>query len=337
MSAAEPMGAAETAPSDEPRVVVTDWNFPNLDRERAVLKGLSVRFEAHQALEESELLELLPGADAALVQFAPITERVLEALRGCRVVVRYGVGVDNIDIDAAARLGIPIAYVPDYCIDEVADHTTTLLLALLRRLPSYDRSIREQVWEPAGVGGALKPLDEVTVGLIGLGRIGSRVLGRLRTFGCRPIVHDPYLTPDWAAEHKIELVELERLLASADAISLHLPLSEATHHLIDAAKIERMKPTAVLVNTARGALIDTDALAQALNNGLVGGAALDVFEQEPLPADSPLRKAPNLLMTPHAAWYSSRSIGRLQQLAAEEVRRALLGEPLRCPFRPGKP
>ncbi len=317
------------------RVVVTDWTFPNLDTERSVLADLGVDFEAYQALEENELIEAVAGADALLVQFAPITANVMAALEGCRVLVRYGVGVDNVDLEAAARHGVPVAYVPDYCMEEVADHTTALMLAMLRRLPAYDGSVRSHRWDAASVGGAMTPLSEATVGLIGLGRIGSEVRERLRPFGCRVVVHDPFLVAHQAEALGVELVALESLLADADAISLHAPLTPASQHLLGADSLALVKPTAVIVNTSRGPLIDTEALAAALRDGRLGGAALDVFEEEPLPADSPLRDCPNLLLTPHAAWYSSRSMGRLQQLAAEEVRRALLGEPLRCPVKTG--
>ena len=181
----------------------------------------------------------------------------------------------------------------------------------------------------------MTPLSEATVGLIGLGRIGSEVRERLRPFGCRVVVHDPFLVAHQAEALGVELVALESLLADADAISLHAPLTPASQHLLGADSLALVKPTAVIVNTSRGPLIDTEALAAALRDGRLGGAALDVFEEEPLPADSPLRDCPNLLLTPHAAWYSSRSMGRLQRLAAEEVRRALLGEPLRCPVKTG--
>ncbi len=317
------------------RVVVTDWTFPNLDTERSILADLGVDFEAYQARGENELIEAVAGADALLVQFAPITANVMAALEGCRVLVRYGVGVDNVDLEEAARHGVPVAYVPDYCMEEVADHTTALMLAMLRRLPTYDGSVRSHQWDAAGVGGAMTPLSEATVGLIGLGRIGSEVRERLRPFGCRVVVHDPFLVAHQAEVLGVELVALESLLADADAISLHAPLTPASQHLLGADSLALVKPTAVIVNTSRGPLIDTEALAAALRDGRLGGAALDVFEEEPLPADSPLRDCPNLLLTPHAAWYSSRSMDRLQRLAAEEVRRALLGEPLRCPVKTG--
>ncbi len=317
------------------RVVVTDWTFPNLDTERSILADLGVDFEAYQARGENELIEAVAGADALLVQFAPITANVMAALEGCRVLVRYGVGVDNVDLEAAAHRGVPVAYVPDYCMEEVTDHTTALMLAMLRRLPAYDGSVRSHQWDAAGVGGAMTPLSEATVGLIGLGRIGSEVRERLRPFGCRVVVHDPFLVAHQAEALGVELVALESLLADADAISLHAPLTPASQHLLGADSLALVKPTAVIVNTSRGPLIDTEALAAALRDGRLGGAALDVFEEEPLPADSPLRDCPNLLLTPHAAWYSSRSMGRLQRLAAEEVRRALLGEPLRCPVKTG--
>lgn len=241
--------------------------------------------------------------------------------------IRYGIGYDNIEMDAARELGIRVAVVPDYGVDTVADHAVTLLLAAARRVLHYDRLIREN---RGGVdpraGGAINELASTTVGLVGTGRIGTAVAARLRPFGVRIIAHDPYAT----AADGIELVPLDEVLSVSDVISLHAPATPDTHHLIRAETLRLMRPHAILVNTARGALVDSRDLADALSAGTIAGAALDVVDPEPLPKDSPLWDAPNVLMTPHVAFYSTQSLDRLERLAAEEAERALRGEALRC-------
>jgi D-3-phosphoglycerate dehydrogenase / 2-oxoglutarate reductase len=270
------------------------------------------------------------GAQVAFVNFAPITEEVLAALAPGAVVVRYGIGYDNVDVDAARRIGVSVANVPDYGTATVADHAVACLLALLRRLPAYDRAIRADGWvTPTGLG-SLPGLASTTVGLVGIGSIGLAVESRLRPFGITVLAHDPYADRDEPAARGVRLVDLPELLASSHAVSLHAPLVPATQHLIDAAALGRMRPGAVLVNTSRGGLVDPDALADALASGQVAAAALDVFEPEPLPLDSRLREFPQVLFTPHAAFFSDDSVAALQRLAAEEAARALAGEPLRC-------
>jgi D-3-phosphoglycerate dehydrogenase len=311
-------------------VPVTDWTFPSLDPERAVLEPLGAQVVGLQCRSEEEARAALAGARVALVQFAPIGRGALAALAPGATLVRYGVGVDNIDLAAARELGVAVANVPDYCVDEVADHTAVLLLSLLRKLPALERELRAGGWAGIAAASPLPPLSQVRVGFVGLGRIGRAVLARLRPFGCRFLVCDPALAPVDAAALGVELAGLDALLAESDAVTLHLPLTPTTRHLIDAARLAQMRPTAVLVNTARGGLVDAAALAAALTAGQLGAAGLDVFEIEPLPADSPLRAAPRLTLTPHMSWYSDAAIGRLQRMAAEEAARALRGQPLRC-------
>lgn len=320
---------------DSKSVVITDYTFPSLDIERGLLSSVGAVLRDYQAKDEQEVIEALRGAEVVLTQFAPIGRRAIEALGPGATVIRYGVGVDNIDLEAAQERGVNVAYVPDYCIDEVADHTVASLLALLRKLKILDHQVRAGRWDPVKVAKPLLPFRETLVGFVGLGRIGRGVLERLRVFGFQFVVHDPYLSPDDTTELGIESAELNEMLAKVDALSLHVPLTSDTHHLVDAERLSRMKSTAVVVNTARGALIDANALAEALRRGTLAGAALDVFETEPLPGDSPLRNSPNILLSPHVAWYSEDSLPRLQRLAAEEAVRALLGEPLRCPIKLG--
>ncbi len=311
-------------------IVVTDQAFGGVERERALAERLGVPFAEHQCVTEEETVEAVSGASVALVNFAPFTPRVLEALGEGATVIRYGIGFDNVDVDAAKRLGVAVCNVPDYGADTVADHTVASLLAMLRRLKAYDSAVRERGWLKAGDIGAIRGFAETTVGLVGTGRIGRAVAARLRPFGFRILASDPFVTAEQLAPLGIELVGLETLFASAHAISLHAPLTPENEHLIGAAALERMQPGAVLVNTSRGGLVDTDALVDALRAGRLGGAALDVFDSEPLAADSPLRSLDSVVLTPHAAFYSDTSLAALQQLATEEAERAVLGRPLRC-------
>jgi D-3-phosphoglycerate dehydrogenase len=314
------------------RVVITDYTFPTLDIEREVISSVGAVVEDYQCKSEEDVVAAVRGAKVVLAQFAPIGRPALEVLAEDATVVRYGVGVDNIDVQAAQELGISVAYVPDYCVDEVADHTAALLLALLRKVKVFDEGVRSGDWGAVGLAKPLLPLKKTIIGLVGLGRIGRAVLERLRPFGVRFIVYDPFLSLEEASELGISLTDLEPLLAESDAISLHVPLTQETTHLLDRERMSSMKSNAVVVNTARGALIDPDALAEALETGDIGGAALDVFEEEPLPPESPLRDLSNILLSPHAAWYSEDSMPRLQRLVAEEAARALQKEPLRCPI-----
>lgn len=314
-----------------PKIVVTDATFPSLAHERATAEQLGASFvEAHCRTAE-DVIAAATGADVLIVQFATVTAEAISNLKPGSLIVRYGIGLDNIDLDAAGRRGVKVAYVPDYATGEVADHTATLVVTTLRRIASLDRSVREMRWDVVGVAGQLKSFSDTLVGYIGFGRIGQEVHSRLKPFGFKSIVADPYADVSALAELGAELVDVDSLVSQADVITLHSPLTSETRHIINAERLARMSPHAVIVNTARGGLVDPDALTAALTEGRLRGAALDVFEAEPLPQDSPLRQCPNLTLTPHAAWYSTSAIERLQRLAADEVRRHLTGEAMRCP------
>jgi D-3-phosphoglycerate dehydrogenase len=266
-------------------------------------------------------------ADALLVQWAPLTRRVMEELKQCRHIVRIGIGVDNVDLEAAAEHGIAVSNVPDYCIDEVADHTLSLALALSRQLMQIDSRVRAGIWKITP-DAAMPAFRDMTFITIGFGRIAREVLDRARAFGFRLAAFDPLVPTAAFAERGVDSVTLDEAFAMADVLSLHSPLTPDTRHLVNALRLKTMKPTAVVVNTARGGLIDTVALAAALEEGLIGGVGLDVFEIEPLEADHPIRSSPNTLLTSHVAWYSQASVPQLQRKAAEEIVRGLLGEPL---------
>lgn len=313
------------------RVVVTDSGFEDLDRERRAAENRGASFEARQCRTAEEVRDAVAGAAVAVVQFAPVDGLALAGLSPGARLIRYGVGFDNIDVAAARARGHDVAYVPDYCAGEVADHTAAMALALLRGLPVLDSQVRDGGWGVLKATPAIAAGGDVTVGFLGLGRIGQATLARLRGFGFDFVVDDPRIDERTAADLGLSRVSRAELLGRSDVVILHLPLSDATHHVLDAEALAAMKPGALLVNTARGGLIDEAALARALEQGHLGGAALDVFETEPLPADSPLRSAPRLLLSPHASWYSRTAIARLQTLVADEIDRALTGQPPRCP------
>jgi D-3-phosphoglycerate dehydrogenase len=313
------------------KVVVTDYTFPSLAREEAAAQAAGATFSAHQCKSDAEVAEAVRGADAVAVQFAAFGPRAAAAVAPGATVIRYGVGYDNIDLAAAAAAGLKLGYVPDYCADEVADHTAAAILTLLRKLVALDASVRAGDWAAVKVAKPMKPFRDTTVGFYGMGQIGSAVKARLQGFGFRFIAADPGLTADRAAAEGVSLVSADTLLEEADVISLHAPGTPETTGFFNAERLARMQPHAVLVNSARGLLVNEADLAAALTAGTIGGAALDVFEAEPLPADSPLRDAPNCLLTPHAAWYSEAAMGRLQGLVAEDLARALRGAPPRKP------
>jgi D-3-phosphoglycerate dehydrogenase len=316
------------------RVVVLDHAFGSVDAERDVALAHGARFEVFQCRSAAETRDAARDADVAFVNFAPVDADVVAALAPGAVVIRYGIGYDNVDLGAVRAAGVRLANVPDYGADTVADHTVALMLAALRRVVEFDAAIRAHGWVGPTVLGAVPGLADTTIGLVGTGRIGLQVAARLAVFGCTVQAYDPF-APDSAFGGELDRVDLADLLATSDVVSLHCPLTADTHHLVDRRTLAAMKPGALLVNTSRGGLVDTDAVLDALDSGRLGGAALDVFEVEPLPADSRLRTHPRTILTPHAAFYSTRSLRALQQLAAGEAGRALRGEPLRCPVLDG--
>ena len=305
------------------KVVITDYTFPNLEAEEKAALSAGAEFFAHQCKTDAEVAEAVKDADAVAVQFADFGRLAAKAVKPGASIIRYGVGYDNIDLEAAAAAGLRVGYVPDYCADEVAEHTAAAILALLRKLPMLDASVRKGAWAAVQHAKPLKPFGETVVGFFGMGQIGSAVKARLAGFGFDFLVADPWLQQDAAAGAR--LVSAADLLAQSDIISLHAPATAETTGYFNADAFAQMPRHAMLVNSARGALINEADLAAALNEGVIAGAALDVFCDEPLPATSPLRRAPNCLLTPHAAWYSEAAIGRLQTLVADDLAAALKG------------
>lgn len=309
------------------KVVITDSNFASDAPEREVLAGAGLVPERFSCRTEDEMKEAGKGADAVLVQFAPVTRDVIDAWTNCKLIVRYGIGYDNVDVAYAAQKGIQVCNVPAYCLDEVADHTCALILAGTRKIVAMHESVKRGEWQVEAVARPMPRSSDTTIGLIGFGRIGERVCARLTPFGFAFAVYDPYLSAEAAAAKGVRKADdWTAFLAEADVISMHVPLTAETKHMINEMSLRQMKKSALIVNTSRGALIDTHALARALADGVVGGAALDVFENEPLEADHPLRNCRNAILTPHAAYYSDSALVTLQRQAAEEVVRFARGE-----------
>jgi D-3-phosphoglycerate dehydrogenase / 2-oxoglutarate reductase len=313
-----------------PTVVITDCDHPDVEPERAVLgeAGVAVRLESCTSAED--VTAAAADADALIVQYAPIGDDVLAALERCRGVVRYGVGVDTIDVEAATRRGLWVVNVPDYGTEEVSDHAVALLLALLRGVVALDRSVRDGRWDES----AARPLHRLstrTVGAVGCGRIGAAFARKARGLGLSVQAHDPKGVPDELVAAGVEETSLDALLETSDAVSLHLPLGPDTAHLIDARALGRMRRGAYLINTSRGGLVDSGALLSALEAGTIAGAALDVLESEPPAAGDALINHPRVIVTPHAAWYSEESSETLKSEVAREAIRIINGERPRSP------
>ena len=320
-------------------VAVLGFRVDSLELEQQQLRGHDVAWRLSLGLTKEEILEQAGDADAILAgSLCRLTGDVIEQLHRCRVIARYGIGVDNVDVQAASRRGIWVTNVPDYCIDEVATHTILLLLACHRKLLQALQG-PGRTW---GIG-HLKPiagLQTQTLGIVGLGQIGQAVARRAMALGLRVLAYDPLVPAERAEQVGVRLVGLEELLRQADYVSLHVPLTEGTRHLIDGRALALMKPGSYLINTARGGLVDEEALRAALDGGHLAGAALDVLEVEPPSQGHPLVGHPKVLLTPHVAWYSERSAREMRIRAAEEVRRVLEGgrplHPVNYPAQGGK-
>jgi len=308
-----------------PTILITDYAWPTLARERAILAPLAAELLVAESGDEAELIALAPRANAILTCWKTITPALLDHAKQCIHVSRYGVGLDNIPVDYATSLGIAVTNVPDFCVEEVSDHAMALILACARRVVGFDRDIRQGTWQN-GSQGALPRLRGQTLGLIGFGNSAQALLPKALGFGLRVIAYTPRLSPTALAAPHLATTDLDLLLRESDYISLHAPLTPATEQLINATTLQRMKPSAFLINTSRGGLIDEAALATALHEGRLAGAALDVLSQEPPPADHPLLQVPNLILTPHAAFSSTTAITELAEKAARHVLQSLQGE-----------
>jgi D-3-phosphoglycerate dehydrogenase len=305
-------------------ILVTDHVFPNLDPENAVLEGIGTLREAG-SVSDAELLELARDADAVLNCYRPLSAEIVGAMKNCRIIARYGIGVDTIPLEVATSRGIQVTNVPDYCIEEVADHGLALILA-------FTRGIIRGLDQTRGGGWNVKLLRPVhrqrgrTLGLVGFGRIARALADRAKALGYEIVAADPFLADEAVRTAGARPVDLDTLFKESDVISLHAPLTPKTRHMVNAERLAKMRPGAVLVNTSRGGLVDYEAVVTALRAGTLGGAGLDVLETEPPETGStPIGEVPNLIVTPHLAFYSEQALIELQHKAAEQIRAVLKG------------
>ena len=311
------------------KVAVTDYTFPDLEIEKEILEPLDCSVEGHKKYQGPEKLkQLVTDADYVITQFAPVTAEMIEAMTRCQIIVRYGVGVDNVDLEAAVTKNIPVCNVPDYGIEEVADHTLATILALTRNLvPEWDL-IRQGKWQPAVPLEKMRVLKEMTIGLIAYGRIARQVALRLKGFKCKIIVFDPFTDASVIKKDGCVPVSLDEIYAQSDLISLNCPSNDKTAGMINTDSIAKMKKGVILINQARGNIIKTNDLIEALQSGHVGAAGLDVLDPEPMPPNSPLAKMGNVIMTTHVASLSARAMKMLQKGAAQAVACGIENKPL---------
>jgi D-3-phosphoglycerate dehydrogenase len=313
-------------------VAVTDSVFPNLDPARGVLAKIRAELRLAPQPTPEAILGVAREADGVLTTYAKVTGDMIPQMTRCRIIARFGIGVDNVDIPVATSKGIVVTRVPDYCLDEVSDHAMALLLSLIRKIPSSNARTHAGEWKmPAVV--PIHRLRGTVLGLVAFGQIPQLVAPKAKAFGMRVVTYDPYIPDEVLKRAGVERVEFDDLVRISDYVSIHTPLMPATHHMFNADVFSRMKPGAYIVNTARGPIIDEAALSEALDQKKIAGAALDVMEKEP-PGSSPLFGRDNVIVTPHTSFYSEESLVDLQTKAAEEVVRVLTGQAPKNPVNP---
>lgn len=315
----------------KPKVVITDYDFGDVEIERGILEAAGAEVVALQAKREADLFEAARDCAAIMNQYARVGAETIARMEQCKVIARYGVGVDIVDVEAATRRGILVTNVRDYCTEEVADHAVALWMTLARSLPAYDRATHAGVWQWQS-GAPVRRLRGRTMGIVSFGKIGQAIAHRARAFGTEIIAYDPFLPAAVARDLGVELVSKEALLARSDYILMQAPMTSETRHFLSDAEFAAMKPGAILVNTGRGPTVDNKALHRALTEGHLAAAGLDDPEEEPAkrarwdPADNPLFSLPNVLFTPHAAYYSEESIRAAREGAATQVAKVLTGQ-----------
>ena len=317
-----------------PLIAVTDSPFPSLDPAKAALARIDPELRVANSASAEDILAVGRDADAILVTYAKLPGELLRQLRRCKAIGRFGLGVDNIDIAAAAELGITVTYVPDYCMQEVSDHAMALLLALARKVPQSNALVQAGRWDMPAVA-PIHRLAGRVLGLVGFGNIPRALAPKAKAFGLRVVAHDPYVSQHALAAAGVEGMSFDRLLEISDFVSIHAPLLPATRGLFNAEVFRKMKQGACLINTARGPLVDEDALLAALDSGRLAGAALDVVAVEPLPKQSRLIGRDNVVLTPHTGFYSVEALNELQTKCAADVARVLSGEKPVYPVKTG--
>lgn len=307
-----------------PRIVITDYEFESINQEQSVAEANGIELERAYCRTEDDVIRAGAEADGLIVQYAPITEKVIKNLPRLKAIGRYGAGVDNVDLQAATKHGIAVSNVPDYGVEDVSDHAIALTLTLARGIPDLDRGVRSG----QNLLNTVKPLrrfSSQTFGVVGLGLIGAATAIKAKALGFRTLGYDPLHAPGTTTKEGVRVVSFEDLLAQCDVVSLHVPLNQHTHHLINARTIEQFKEGVTLINTCRGGVVDTEALVDALKIGRIRAAGLDVFEEEPLPLNNALLDLDRVVLTPHSAWYTEESNDELKRRTAENVVEACMG------------
>ncbi len=318
--------------SEAPKVIISDYDYGDYEVERKILEAAGARVVALQAKCEEDLFEEVRDCAAIMNQYAKVGARTIEKMEQCKVIARYGVGVDIVDVDAATDKGILVTNVQDYCTEEVADHAISLWLTLVRKLQDYNKATHFGIWRWQS-GQPVHRLRGRTFGLVSFGKIGQAIAQRAKAFGVELIVYDPFIDEKIVAEYGGRLVSKDELLAQSDYLCMQVPMTPQTRHFLSDAEFAAMKPGAIVINTGRGPTIDNKALYKALTEGTLAGAGLDDPEEEPAkraswnPADNPLFTLPNVIVTPHAAYYSEESIRQARETAARQVALVLTGKP----------
>src|SRR5215472_11155539 len=317
-------------------VVIADYDYGDVDIERAIIEEAGLRLVTAQCKSEDDVIDVARDAGAIIAQYATIGAKAIGAFTRCEVIARYGTGTDIVDVDAATRHGILVTNVPnDWCENEVADHAMALLLATARKICRYDQATRSGTWQWQ-TGEPIYRISGRTLGLLSFGAIAQAISRRAAGFGLRVIASDPYMPAEEITAHGAAAVSFEELLDQSDYLVIQAPLTKETHHLIGEPELRRMKPTAILINTARGPIVSDEALYQALSVGWIAGAGLDDIEEEPAKQRdwtpvNPLFGLDNVIITPHAAYYSEEAIYTVREFAASEVVRVLTGQPSQSP------
>ena len=307
------------------KILITDYAWASIEPERQVLAEVGAELITAETGNEAELKTFAPTIDGILTCWNPVREPVIKAAKKCQVIARYGIGIDNIDVEAATEQGIIVTNVPAYCMDEVSDHAMGLLLACARKIPRFDRAVRNGTWDQ-NIGPEMHRIRGKTLGIVGFGRIGQAIIPKAKAFGLTINVCSPRTDPKRIQQQGAQKVTFQELLTTSDFITIHAPLTQETEHMFSDAEFRAMKPTAFLINTARGGIVDTTALTTALRNGDIAGAGLDVLETEPPEPDTELLTFDNVVVTPHAAFVSEDAILELEVTAARCVAQVLTGQ-----------
>lgn len=307
------------------KVVLTDYDWPDLEIEQSILSKIGAEFVPAHCVSEDEIIGIARDADAVITEYAPLTRRVIEQLEHCKIISMNAAGYDNVDVEAATKAGILVVNCPDYCHDEVADHTMALLLACVRGIVRFDRKIQEKVWDFLSAG-RIARIKSSTLGLLGFGGNARSIAKRARAFGMRVIAFDPYVSDEIFKRKGVNRVTFEAIFVESDFISINLPRTPETINLISQKELSLMKNSAYIVNTSRGSILDEKALFNALQQGIIRGAATDVMEKEPPDFENPLFSCDNLIVTPHAAFYSEEALADVRTRAVQQVVRVCEGK-----------